>query len=292
MKILVLGSRGQVGRCLKDQFKKTNLEVFFTSRKKIDVTNFDQTKKIILSIAPDVIINSTAYTDVDKAENNKDHADNVNHLAVRNLAVICNEIDCWLIHISTDYVFDGISQLPYCEDDITNPQTIYGKSKLMGELAIQSLHFKHIIIRTAWIYSEYGNNFLKTMLKLEARSTKVGVVDDQIGCPTYAQDIAKCIVEIIIQLGSNNESMGIYHFCGDTKLSWFNFAEEIFIQYKKIKKSCNIRVIPLSSEEYPTIASRPMFSVLDNNLIQHKFGVTSSNLENGILRSLRGLESN
>ena len=166
MKILLLGSKGQLGRCLNDQLKNSDHEVIYTSRKQIDIVDFEETKSKILEISPDIIINATAYTAVDKAEEDQETANLVNHLAVKNIAEICSQQSYWLIHVSTDYVFDGKANIPYKEDDKTNPKSVYRETKLKGELAIKASNCKYIIIRTSWVYSEYGNNFLKTMLNL------------------------------------------------------------------------------------------------------------------------------
>ena len=152
---------------------------------------------------------------VHRAEEERQAADLINHLAVANIATICHGLDCWLIHVSTDYVFDGNSEVPYKEDNLTNPQGIYGDSKLKGELAIEASGCKYIIIRTAWVYSEYGNNFLKTMLRLGADRDELAIVGDQVGCPTYAQDVAKTIVEILSELKVEGKLSGVYHYCGD-----------------------------------------------------------------------------
>ena len=229
MKILVLGCKGQLGRCLNDQLTNTDHEVIYSSREQIDIADFEVTKSKILEFSPDLIINATAYTAVDKAEEDQKTANLINHLAVKNIADICNQLECWLIHVSTDYVFDGNSKVPYREDDQTNPQGAYGETKLKGELAIQSSGCKHIIIRTAWVFSEYGNNFLKTMLRLGAERDELSIVGDQIGCPTYAQDIARSVVELLPQLNSW-EYNGVYHYCGDQPCSWYDFANAIFDQ--------------------------------------------------------------
>ena len=276
MRILVLGSKGQLGRCLSDQLTKTHYEVFHTAREEIDIVDFDQAKKKIIEIDPDVLINASAYTAVDKAEEETDKADLINNLAVKNIADICNHLDCWFIHISTDYVFDGNSRIPYIEKDKTNPQGVYGLTKLNGEIAIKSSGCKHIIIRTAWVFSEYGNNFLKTMLKLRENHNELNVVCDQIGCPTYAQDIAAAIVLIIPQLSSVNDS-GIYHFCGSRSCSWFNFAKEIFDISDKLNARDPILLNPIKTKEYPTLALRPMFSVLDCTKINRKFNIKTQN---------------
>ena len=288
MKILVLGYKGQLGRCLNDQLTNTDHDVIYTSREQIDIADFEQTKNKILKASPDLIINATAYTAVDKAEEDQKTANLINHLAVKNIADICNQLECWLIHVSTDYVFDGNSKFPYKEDDQTNPQGAYGETKLNGELAIQSSGCKHMIIRTAWVFSEYGNNFLKTMLRLGAERDELNIVGDQIGCPTYAQDIARSIVEIIPQLNSR-EYNGIYHYCGDQPCSWFDFAKEIFDQLKMYDQISTPTIKAVTTEEYPTLAKRPKFSVLDNKKIQENFDIFSSDWKVGVESSLKRL---
>jgi dTDP-4-dehydrorhamnose reductase len=281
MKILVLGCKGQLGRCLNDRLKSTDHEVIYTSREQIEIADFEQTKNQILKTSPDLIINATAYTAVDKAEEDQKTANLINHLAVKNIADTCNQLECWLIHVSTDYVFDGNSQIPYKENDKTNPQSVYGETKRAGELAIQASGCKYIIIRTAWVFSEYGNNFLKTMLHLGADRDELSIVGDQIGCPTYAQDIAKAIAIILPHL-NKNEVQGVYHYCGDQSSTWYEFARLIFkvasAQGKKSPKLLNV----IKTSEYPTPAKRPKYSVLDCEKISSIFGVTPSNWKKSI----------
>jgi dTDP-4-dehydrorhamnose reductase len=205
----------------------------------------------------------------------------INHLAVKNVADICNQLGCWLIHVSTDYVFDGNSKVPYREDDQTNPQGAYGETKLKGELAIQASGCKHIILRTAWVFSEYGNNFLKTMLRLGAERDGLSIVGDQMGCPTYAQDIARSIVDIVPKLNSR-ESNGIYHYCGDQPCSWYDFANAIFDQAMTNNLKIPSIVNSIETSAYPTPAKRPAFSVLDCSKIENDFGVYASNWHDGI----------
>jgi dTDP-4-dehydrorhamnose reductase len=281
MKILVLGCKGQLGRCLNDQLVNTDHEVIYTSREQIDIADFEVTKSKILEFSPDLIINATAYTAVDKAEEDQKTANLINHLAVKNIADICNQLGCWLIHVSTDYVFDGNAKVPYKEDDQTNPQSAYGETKLNGELAIQASECKYIIIRTAWVFSEYGNNFLKTMLRLGADRDELSIVGDQIGCPTYAQDIARSIVEIVTQLNSLKEN-GIYHYCGDQPCSWYDFANAIFDQAMTNNLKIPSIVNSIKTSAYPTPAKRPAFSVLDCSKIENNFGVLASNWHDGI----------
>ena len=281
MKNLVLGCKGQLGRCLNDQLTNTDHEVIYASREQIDISDFEVTKCKILEVSPNLIINATAYTAVDRAEEDQKTANLINHLAVKNIADICNQLECWLIHVSTDYVFDGNSKVPYKEDDQTNPQGAYGATKLKGELAIQASGCKHIIIRTAWVFSEYGNNFLKTMLRLGAKRDELSIVGDQIGCPTYAQDIARSIVEIVPQLNSRKDN-DIYHYCGDQPCSWYDFANAIFDQAMTSNLKIPSIVNSIETSAYPTPAKRPAFSVLDCSKIENDFGVHASNWLDGV----------
>jgi len=282
MKILVLGSKGQLGRCLNDQLAITEHDIVYTSRAQIDIDKFEVTKAQVLDISPDIVINATAYTAVDKAEEEHQVADRINHLAVANIASICKQVDSWLIHVSTDYVFDGNSEVPYKEDNKTNPQGVYGASKFKGEVAIEVSGCKYLIIRTAWVYSEYGNNFLKTMLRLGADRDELNIVGDQIGCPTYAQDIAKSIVSILCFLDLKSLSSGIYHYCGDEPCSWYDFARAIFLEGEVQGLKIPSNVISITTADYPTPAVRPAYSVLDCSKIERRFDVTRSNLRDGI----------
>ena len=292
MKILVLGCNGQLGRCLYDQLEKTDHNVVYTSRDQIDIADFDATKSQIKQISPNIVINATAYTAVDKAEQDQDMADLINHLAVANIAESCNELDCWLVHVSTDYVFDGTSKMPYKEDDQTNPQGVYGDTKLKGELVIQSSGCRHIIIRTAWVFSEYGNNFLKTMLRLGAERSELRIVGDQIGCPTYAHDIANAIVVILERVKSNELNSGLYHFGGNVCCSWAEFAQAIFdeaLELKVIMSKPN--VVAITTKEFPTLAKRPAQSQLNSNKLTSNFGIDASDCMLGIRSSLTANQS-
>ena len=282
MKILILGSKGQLGQCLNDQLATTDYDVVYTSRGQIDIAEIEVTRTQILEISPDIVINATAYTAVDKAEEECQAANCINHLAVANISNICNQLNCWLIHVSTDYVFDGKSKFPYKEDNPTNPQSVYGDSKLKGEMAIEASGCKYLIIRTAWVYSEYGNNFLKTMLGLSTDRDELSIVGDQIGCPTYAQDIAKSIVSILSSLDSKASSSGIYHYCGDDPCSWFEFAQAIFLEAEVHGLKTPSYVRSIMTADYPTPAIRPAYSVLDCTKIESVFHVTRSNWRNGI----------
>jgi dTDP-4-dehydrorhamnose reductase len=291
MKILVLGSKGQLGKCLIDQLSNSEYEVIYASRGQIDVAELEQTKAKILKISPDIVINATAYTQVDKAEEEYQAADCINHLAVANIARICNYLGCWLIHISTDYVFDGNSEVAYKEDYPTSPKSVYGDSKLKGEVSIEASGCKYLIIRTAWVFSEYGNNFLKTMLRLGGDRDELSIVGDQVGCPTYAQDIAKTIVSIVSCLDLKGSSSGIYHYCGNEVCSWYDFAHAIFLEAKKFGLKIPNNIHSITTADYPTPAIRPLYSVLDCRKIESVFGVTLSNWRDGIKIVIEKLQS-
>ena len=292
MKILVLGSKGQLGRCLYDQLLSTDHDVFYTSRDQIDIADFNRTKRQLLDLSPDVVINATAYTAVDKAEEDQETADLINHLAVANIADACHELACWLIHISTDYVFDGRSNVPYKEDDQTNPQGVYGKTKLQGEKAIQSSGCKHVIIRTAWVFSEYGNNFLKTILRLGAERSELRIVGDQVGCPTYAQDIAKAIMTILESFKSKEVTSGLYHFSGNFCCSWAVFSQAIFDEALELKViASKPNVVAITTKEFPTLAKRPAQSQLNSDKITTNFGIESSDCTLGIRSSLTAIKT-
>lgn len=265
-KILVTGANGQLGSELKELAGKyPNFDFVFT-----DIADFplDNSTEIITNfnrIQPDIVINCAAYTAVDKAEQDQETADAVNHLAIATLATLCKDSAAKLIHISTDYVFDGTSSVAYKEDDVPNPKSVYGVTKLAGEIACSTNCPDSVIIRTAWVYSEFGANFVKTMLRLMTERDSLGVVNDQIGSPTYAADLAQVILTI---LDSNKWEPGIYHYSNEGEISWFDFATDI----KEIaKKSCEIKGIPASS--YPTPAARPAYSLLDKSKINAVYGI-------------------
>ena len=289
MKLLVLGCKGQLGRCLTDQLFITDYDVLFTSRDEIDISNFEETRKKINKISPCVVINATAYTSVDMAEEYNDQADLINHLSVANVAGICRDVGCWFLHVSTDYVFDGTSSLPYIEADRCNPQGVYGHTKFLGEESIKSSGCKYLILRTSWVFSEYGNNFLKTMLKLAESHNELRVVDDQIGCPTSAQEIARTLVDILPYIEKRQLSSGIYNFCSDGPCSWYEFAKEIFMVAEKMGFPTPKNVYPISSLEYPTKAVRPAYSVLNCSKIYKEFKIESHSWKNTILPVMRKL---
>tara|TARA_A100001015_G_C15022454_1_gene728696 strand:+ start:2001 stop:2870 length:870 start_codon:yes stop_codon:yes gene_type:complete len=289
MKILVLGSSGQLGRCLQDQLKNPESEIIFSSRTLIDIRDFHETKKTISEIQPNIIINAAAYTAVDEAEKNFQEADVINHLAVMNIATICKNLNIFLIHISTDYVFNGYSQTPYTESSLTDPKTIYGKTKLDGENAILKSNCNYAIIRTSWVFSEYGDNFLKTMMKLSAKKNKILVVDDQVGCPTYAQDLAKAISLLLPLIKKKVKINTIYNFCGDKEISWYKFAVFIFSTMKQLGHKVPKHVIKAKSIHMNFVADRPYFSVLNSSKFCNQFKTKPSNWEIAVNKIISNL---
>ena len=258
IKILVTGGNGQLAQCLKDVVINDNkLYVDFQDLPALDITNKQQLESYFSNNELDYCINCAAYTAVDLAEGNSDLAYAVNSEGPKNLAEVCNKHQVKLLHISTDFVFDGKKQTPYMETDIPNPLGIYGASKWQGERNIQEAMETYFIIRTSWLYSEYGNNFMNTMLKLSETRDEISVVSDQIGSPTYAGDLAGVLVKIVL---SSSTNYGVYHYSNSGAISWYDFAVEIFKQFGK-----TIEVKPIKTEDYPTEAKRPKYSVLEKS---------------------------
>lgn len=254
MKVLITGSNGMLGHDLIDVLDGKH-ELIKTTSKSLDITDEDKVKDYIVNENPDIVINSAAYTDVDGCETNEEIAYKVNGEGVKNLALACKVVDCPLLHISTDYVFNGENNKPWMEDDEVGPISIYGKSKLQGEEAIESILDKFFIIRTSWLYGINGGNFPKTMLELAKTHDTLTVVTDEIGTPTYTLDLAQAIAELI-----ETEYYGIYHITNSDYCSWFDFAKYIFEV-----KNINVTVVPVTAEEFARPASRPHYSVLNNS---------------------------
>jgi dTDP-4-dehydrorhamnose reductase len=264
-KILVIGAKGQLGSELQEISKNYPFQFFFYDVAEMDITNKDLVDQGIAALKPDYLINCAAYTAVDKAEADKELAFAINAEAVKYLALACNANNVQFIHISTDYVFSGNAKEPYKEDDTLSPINVYGESKLKGEEEAIAGNKNVIIIRTAWVYSIYGNNFVKTMLRLMKSKPEINVVADQVGSPTYAHDLAEAIIQII---SSGEWVPGVYHFTNEGVISWFDFANEI-----KAQSSLSCKVNAISTEQYPTPARRPKYSVLDKTKIQQTFGI-------------------
>jgi len=281
IKILVTGGNGQLGSELKELAPKySDYNFLFTDVKDLDITNHKAVKEFIELNNITVIINCAAYTAVDKAEEQEDSANAINHLAVMNIAQIAKNNNIKLIHISTDYVFDGTNYKPYVETDTPNPQSVYGTTKLSGEQALQRINPENcIIIRTSWVYSTFGNNFVKTMLRLGQEKDEINVVADQYGTPTYARDLAHAILQIVPQI--ENKATVIYHYTNEGTCSWAGFAIEIF---KMADISCKVNRI--TTIEYPTPAKRPANSVLNKKKIKAHFGLSIPNWDDGLKRML------
>lgn len=261
MKILITGSNGMLGHDLQEVLNDKH-ELILTTSETLNITDKDQVLKVICENNPDVVINSAAYTDVDGCEDNHDIAYGVNGEGVRNLALACKEIDCPLVHISTDYVFNGKNNRPWVEDDEIDPINVYGKSKLEGEEAILEILEKYFIVRTAWLYGVNGRNFPKTMLELAENHSEITVVYDEVGSPTYTLDLAYGISQLI-----ETDYYGIYHLTNSESCSWCEFARYIFEV-----ADVDVKVIPVTASEFARPAPRPSYSVLENkNWINNGF---------------------
>jgi len=280
--ILITGADGQLGQEFKNllvQFQQYSY--FFTDKDELDVTNYNDVELYLKNNQINIIINCAGYTNVDKAQQEPDFADKINNLAVENLAILSKEYRVTLVHISTDYVFDGNNNIPYKEDDKPNPKSIYGKTKLLGESAIFKANPDNcIIIRTSWLYSNYGNNFVKTMLKLGQQKEQLNVVCDQIGTPTNAADLSQTILKILPRI--KNQKPQIYHYSDEGVASWADFATAI-MQMAKLK--CKIN--PILSQDYATVAPRPLYSVLDKTKIKQQFNLKIPQWSDSLKRCLK-----
>ena len=268
MKILITGANGQLGNELK--LLSTLFPLFdftFTDVNELDITDMQAVSAFIDSLRPDFVVNCAAYTAVDKAEQEPDLALKINSLAVRNLSNACGEFDALLIHISTDYIFSGKSYRPYVETDTPAPASSYAKSKYSGETQMLSSCKNGIILRTSWLYSAFGNNFVKTILKYGKERGNLNVVFDQIGCPTYARDLATAILEIIPKLKAH-EGIEIFHYANEGVASWYDFAKTI-IEFSGI----NCIINPIETKDYPLPATRPFYSVLNKAKFKERFGL-------------------
>ena len=266
-KILVTGANGQLGTALrKEAVQFAGFQFIYTDVAELDLCQPDAVSRFFATEKPDYVINCAAYTAVDKAEQDSEMTMRINRDAPKNLAEACKSYPSKLIHISTDYVFDGENSRPYHEEDTVNPQSEYGRTKLAGEQAILSSGAEAIVIRTAWLYSAYGNNFVKTMLRLGNEKEALNVVADQVGTPTFANDLASAILQIIAhcETGFKPFQSGVYHYSNEGVASWYDFAKAIF-EMANIEKC---RVLPIATAGYPTPAQRPAYSVLDKSKIK------------------------
>ena len=276
MRVLVTGSNGQLGQSLQAITTNAKHSFEYKNSRELDIADELKVAKTFEKNNFDYCINCAAYTAVDKAESEPNKAFAVNVTGVENLAKVCLKHDVILIHISTDFVFDGMKTTPYTEEDTPNPINTYGKTKLQGEQVVQELLAKYFIIRTSWLYSEYGSNFVKTMVRLGKERDELQVVNDQFGTPTYAGYLAKVILHII---NSSSKEYGLYHYSNEGECSWFDFAEEIF----RIS-SIDITLKGISTAEYPTAAERPVYSVLCKDKIYKNLAIQRSSYANSLTK--------
>lgn len=283
MVVLVTGASGQLGQSLQfiaSQYPE--MQFVFATTQDLDITNEERVTSFFESNKIDFCINTAAYTAVDKAESESEKAHLVNVVGPKNLAIACQKSNATLLHISTDFVFNGTATTPYTETGITNPLGVYGQTKLEGENEVMRHCDKHYIIRTSWVYSQFGNNFMKTMLRLAQDRSELNVVSDQIGTPTNAVDLADAILQIIsfnFQL-STFDKYGIYNFSNEGNCSWYEFAVEIFKQ-----NNITIKVNPIPTEAYPTPAKRPKYSVLDKSKIKSTFEIAIKNWQEALAQT-------
>lgn len=289
--ILVTGANGQLGNEIRAIAKSSADSYIFTDiaedaeTKYLDITDLDAVRKVVKENSVNIIINCAAYTNVDKAEvEDREKAESINANAPANLAKAIKEVDGLLVHISTDYVFGGESDTPYTEEQQTAPTSVYGRTKLAGEEAIIATDCRYIIIRTAWLYSEFGKNFCKTMINLTSTKPQIKVVDDQIGTPTYALDLAKAIEAVVAKYDGSQS--GIYQYSNEGICSWYEFAKAIAELYGTTE--CDIQ--PCTSAEFPSVVKRPAYSVLDKGKIKATFGVDVPCWRDSLVRCIQNIK--
>lgn len=281
--ILITGANGQLGSEIRSISHLFNgCQIHFTDVDELDITQIDAIQRFVAQNKIDVIVNCAAYTNVDKAEDDVTLCDLINNKAVANLAKVAKQHDCTLIHVSTDYVFSGDKNIPYTEDVPTNPLGVYGQTKLAGEQAILNSGCKYLIFRTSWLYSSFGNNFVKTMVRLTTEKESLKVVFDQVGTPTYAGDLANFICSVISK-EQYNEYKGMYHFSNEGVCSWYDFAKEISMIAGTTK--CNIT--PCHSNEFPSKVKRPAYSVLDKTKLKTDFDYVIPYWKDGLKRCMK-----
>lgn len=259
-RVLITGANGQLGQCIKNQSKNTsNIELIYASSKELDITNKEQVAEYFNKNTFDFCINCAAYTNVEQAEKEAKLAMLVNGIGVKQLSEECKKHNVTLTHISTDYVFDGTNTTPYTPLDKTNPINEYGRSKLEGEKFVKTILEKFFIVRTSWLYSEIGRNFFTIITDKLKKGENLSVINDQIGCPTNANDLAKFVLSIIEK---DSKAYGIHQFCGNTTMTWYDFAKQIASQM-----GVSVEITPVKTEHFPTIAKRPKYSVMQNTEI-------------------------
>lgn len=290
MKVLVTGGEGQLGSVLTTELLFAGFDALSLGSSDLDITNSITVSKLVDSQI-DFIINTAAYTAVDRAESEPGKAYAVNKLGVENLVRLAKQLAVPLVNISTDFVFDGTSETAYLESDARLPINAYGKSKLAGEVSLESAEIEFINLRTSWVFGENGTNFVKTMLRLAKIRNEISIVSDQLGCPTYSRDIAVALVHIAKEYRDKSRfESGHYHFCGDVSVSWYGFAEQIFSQSAELGIIDSAPALkPISTAEYPVPASRPANSVLNCQKIQEIYGLSPSDWRLGLSKVLKSL---
>lgn len=292
MKILVTGANGQVGSELSSRAISRGWEVLAVDRDRLDITNSEAVKAMVEKFHPDAVVNAAAYTAVDKAESDADTAYAINRDGPANLAVACEEAGIPLVHYSTDYVFDGGKSSAYVEGDPVSPLGVYGASKLAGEQAVQEKCALHLVLRTSWVFSSHGRNFVKTMLRLGAEREELGVVVDQFGKPTSASEIAKITFDLLTLINHGTGHWGLYHLAQPEVMNWHGFSEEIFTEARRQGILLKVhRVNPISTADYPTPASRPTNSELNCERLESVFDVQIRSWQESLKEVIRELAS-
>ena len=295
-KILLTGVNGQVGHAL--QKKLANYQVFALNREQLDLSDKDAIRRVVQTIQPDLIINPAAYTAVDKAESEPDLAYAINAIAPQVLAEEAAKINAALIHFSTDYVYDGSKIESYVETDAVNPLSVYGKSKLAGELAINAVGLPHLILRTSWVYGAYGKNFLKTIIRLASERESLRIVADQFGAPTSSESITEAVIALLNSWQPHDTNQtGVYHFTNQGKTSWHGFSSEIVNEYNRLAASKGLQILkanveniePITTADYPTPAARPANSTLDNQKLKQVFNVALPSWQQGLQQVMQSL---
>lgn len=288
MRLLITGANGQIGQEFYRHTCKT-FNILGYRREQLDITHAVQVEDCLAAVKPSIVINTAAYTAVDKAESEPFKAFAANREGVKNLAQICQHHRIPLLHLSTDYVFDGNKTTPYDETDTTNPINVYGQSKWEGEQMVRQHCEQYIILRVSWVFGTHGNNFVKTMLRLGSEREELKIVVDQFGCPTPASAIAKTLLTIAEQITAGNKAWGTYHFCGTQATNWYEFAKTVF-QLAKTKLPLRIQqVVPITTAEYPTPARRPQNSVLNTTKCKQVFQIVACDWQTALCNMLNAI---
>jgi dTDP-4-dehydrorhamnose reductase len=281
--VVVFGASGQLGQCFRNMAEKEGLSnIHFPSEGEANILDIQALTNVFEKYKPEYSINCAAYTAVDKAEDDKETAIKVNVTGVENLSRLCAKFDSALVHVSTDFVFGGDKARPLTETDEAKPISVYGQTKLDGEKAAENLLKKYFIVRTGWLYSEYGNNFVKTMLKFGAERDEMKIIADQVGTPTYAIDLASCILQLI---NSGTTAYGTYHYSNEGVTSWYDFAKAIFDI-----SGTNVKTIPIKTTEYITKATRPAYSVMDKSKIKKELNIEIPYWRDSLITCLNRLQ--